>query len=311
MYILLAALNGCIIAVMVAVNGGLADAYGVFLAAVIIHAVGTAFALTALLLRRRGRSVRPYLFGAGHLPPWLYLGGVIGVATTVCNNFAFGKISMTSLVALGLFGQTLMSLLIDALGLFGMPKRRFQPAQLIGIGFAFCGIAVMLRDVDAGAAASASAAAAGAVALSFLAGVAVVLSRTVNAGLAARIGALQGSFVNHLVGLPVTAAIWLMQGGLPALAGVTVSPRLWIYGGGILGVTVVLLFNTVVPKMQAFQLTLLSFAGQIAAGFVIDLLCGTVGDRASLLGGVIVSAGILLHLLWGHLAEKRAKKAAR
>ncbi len=311
MYYLLAALNGCIIAVMVALNGGLSDHYGVFLAAVIIHVVGTLFALAVLLLRRRGGSVGQYLFGTGRLPLWMYLGGVIGVVTTVCNNFAFGRISMTSLVALGLFGQTLTSLLIDTLGLFGMPKRRFRPTQIIGIVFALWGIAVMLRDVGAPAAgAAAPAFVAGAVALSFLAGVSIVLSRTVNAGLASHIGALQGSFVNHLVGLPVTVAIWLLQGGIPALAGMTASPRLWIYGGGMLGVTVVLLFNTIVPKMQAFHLTLLSFAGQIAAGFFIDLLCGTASDSASLLGGGIVSAGILINLLTEHLLEKRAKKTA-
>ena len=73
---------------------------------------------------------------------------------------------------------------------------------------------------------------------------------------------------------------------------------------------VVLLFNTIVPKMQAFHLTLLSFAGQIAAGFFIDLLCGTASDSASLLGGGIVSAGILINLLTEHLLEKRAKKTA-
>ena len=313
MYYLLAALNGCIIAVMVALNGGLSDQYGVFLAAVIIHVVGTLFALAVLLPRRRGQSVGQYLFGTGHLPLWMYLGGVIGVVTTVCNNFAFGRISMTSLVALGLFGQTLTSLLIDTLGLFGMPKRRFQPTQIIGIVFALWGIAVMLRGVGAAAPAAGPAApavVAGAVVLSFLAGVSIVLSRTVNAGLAFHIGALQGSFVNHLVGLPVTVVLWLLQGGIPVLAGMTASPRLWIYGGGMLGVTVVLLFNTIVPKMQAFHLTLLSFAGQIAAGFLIDLLCGTASDSASLLGGGIVSTGILINLLTEHLLEKRAKKTA-
>ncbi len=40
--------------------------------------------------------------------------------TTAFSNYAYGKISITGIIALGLLGQAMASLVIDWLGLFGM-----------------------------------------------------------------------------------------------------------------------------------------------------------------------------------------------
>ena len=98
MYNMLSLLTGVVIAVMVAVNGGLSQHYGIFIAAVIIHIVGVLFAFFLCVVLKRKISFKK-------LPLWLYTGGAIGVLTTVFNNFAFGRISMTSIVALGLLGR--------------------------------------------------------------------------------------------------------------------------------------------------------------------------------------------------------------
>jgi hypothetical protein len=52
---------------------------------------------------------------------FLYLGGAIGVLTTVFNNVAFARISVSSILALGLFGQSMAGLIIDQYGLLDMP----------------------------------------------------------------------------------------------------------------------------------------------------------------------------------------------
>ncbi len=276
MYYLLALAAGVIISVMVSLNGGLTAAYGAYIAAAVIHAVGVVFAFVLCLIRRQ-KVFRRY-----HAPLWAYLGGVIGVFTVYFNNYAYGRISVTSIVALGLLGQSVLSNAIDAFGLFGMEKRPVGKSAWLGAGVSLAGIAVMMDNSVDGAVA--------AVLVSVLAGVTVVLSRTVNARLAERTGALLGSFWNHLVGLPICVALVLILPAARVAAPVEAPP--WVYLGGTLGVLAVLVFNIIVPKISAFRITLLSFVGQIFTGIVIDLICGYDISGRLFWGGLICAAGL-------------------
>lgn len=293
MYNLFALITGVVIAVMVAINGKLTAQYDVFISAVIIHVVGTIFAyLLCKITKKRIVLKKEY-------PLWLYLGGAIGVLTTFFNNGAFGKISMTSIVALGLFGQTVTSLVIDSMGLLGMEKRPLKKSSIAGIAFSSIGIFVMLDD-SVGTAFVA-------VIISFLAGVTVVLSRTVNAKLSEYIGELQSSFINHIVGLPITIVIMLLFDSSKLFGGgLSVAPELWIYFGGTLGVCLVALYNLIVPKLPAFQVTLLSFAGQVFASILIDVITKNGYTKATFLGGILVSVGVVLNLVFDHILERKA-----
>ena len=170
-------------------------------------------------------------------------------------------------MALGLLGQTLMSLVIDWLGLFGMKRCPFCRYSLVGLAFSLTGIFIML-DATVGQAACA-------VLLSLGAGVTVVLSRTVNARLSGKVGALPGSLVNHMAGLPVTVVFCVLAGEtmLPVSGSMVSHP--WIYTGGMMGVIVVLLCNLTVPRLPAFRLTMLTFVGQIFTGVILDVAAGT------------------------------------
>lgn len=286
MYYLLSVLVGSIIAVMVAINGRLSAQCGVLAATVIIHLVGTVFAFVLLKLRKAKIGLNRAI------PWWLLSGGAIGVITTVCNNAAFGKISMTSLIALALLGQMLASLTLDCFGWMGMLRRRFAVSQLAGLLLAMVGVGVMLADMEGAEIV--------AVLLALCVGVSIVLSRTVNADLSGHIGALQGSFVNHAVGLPITAAMLLLFGrGEPLFAGMQSTQEVIVYLGGTLGVVVVLLYNLTVPKISALYLTLLSFAGQVLTGVLLDVLAGQAYCAETFGGGLLVSAGVLINLLLG------------
>lgn len=194
MSMLLALLTGAVISIMVSINGGLTACVGEYTAAVVIHVVGTAFALILCLIRREK------IFARRHAPAWTYLGGVIGVLTTFFNNFAFGRISVTSLTALDLLEQTMTAALMDGLGLLGMPRRGVAKSTWIGMGISLIGVAVML---DASIADTALA-----VIVSIADGVTNVFSRTVNARLSQKASALTGSFFNHLTGLPCCCGCW-------------------------------------------------------------------------------------------------------
>ena len=221
--------------------------------------------------------------------------------TTVCQNFAFGHISVTSIVALGLLGQTCASLLVDRFGLLGMQRQPVRAGSWPGAMLALIGMAVMLDGTVAAAFAAACAA--------FGSGVSVVLSRTVNARLAEKTGALRGSLVNHLVGLPITVFLAVVTtGGVPPAATAGAETRPWSYLGGVLGVAVVLLCNLTVPKISAFRMTILGFVGQVFTGVLVDVLLGGESLGASFIGGLIIAAGVAVNLISDKLRAERERK---
>lgn len=285
----LSILTGALIAAMVAVNGGLTAHYGVYVATVIIHIVGL-ICITAACLLRRER-----LFCRRHLPWYLYVGGIIGVGTTVFNNLAFGQISLSAIVALGLLAQAVTSLLVDQFGLLGMPRRAFRPAKLSGLLFMLLGVGYMLLDTGF---------AWMPVIVSLLAGVSVVASRTVNARLAEGSSALCGTWINYVVGLLGALVALPLLGRaelstpLPAL-----SPQVWIYTGGLLGVLVVVLSNVTVARISAFYMTLLLFIGQVFTGIAVDIVMTQAFSHVNLVGGLLVAFGMALNL-W--LDQRRA-----
>ncbi len=291
MYQILSFLIGVIIAMMISINGTLSNCYDVFRSAVIIHIVGVIFATVLYCFKKDKKP----LFRQG--PFWIYLGGALGFLTTVFNNFAFEYISMTSIVALGLFGQMVTSAFIDSLGLLGMEKYPFRKSSLLGFLFALAGVASML---DFSITASLLA-----VLLSIGGGITVVLSRTVNARLSEKTGALGGSLVNHLVGLPITILFALLF--VPKTQMFTGdSTPFWAYLGGILGVTTVLLFYIVVPKISALNLSILSFIGQLFTGIFLDVLVGNDFSNASFTGGIIISIGLILNFILDAFHSKNA-----
>lgn len=295
MYQLLCLLTGVLIAVMVTINGQLTLVYGVFAAAVIIHIVGTLASFLACKISKTPIRAKE------KLPLWMYMGGAIGVCNTLSNAFAYGKISMTSIVALGLLGQTLTALVIDNFGLMGMPKHPVRKGSLAGLLLSFVGIFVMM-DSSVGSAAAA-------VVISFGGGITTVLSRTVNARLSQHVGALAGSFINHVVGLPVTVVICMaiVPGALSAVLPNFV-PVPYIYVGGIMGVCSVILYNVTVPRVAAFQLTMLGFVGQVFMSIAIDLLLQNDYAQVTFIGGLLVAAGVALNMVLDHVLEHKTAK---
>jgi transporter family-2 protein len=271
---------------MVVFNGWLSGHCGVYLSTVIIHVVGLAL-ITLLMIFKHGN---PFL----KMQKWyLYIGGAIGVLTIVFNNLAFGSISVSAILALGLFGQSITSLIIDQYGLMGMPRYPFSKRKIIGLVILACGIISMLDKFKIMA-----------LILSLLSGVTVVLSRTVSAKLASYTNVITSTFYNYLVGLAVSLAAFFLLGGnenasiyLPKLS------NAYIYFGGVLGVYVVLLSNIVVEKISSYYLTLLLFMGQVFSGVLIDSLISGGFSTQNLVGGLFAATGLYTNLLLDRKAK--------
>lgn len=292
MYYFLSLIIGVIISAMISVNGDLSLVYGEYYAAVIIHVVGVSLAFLICVVKKE--KIPKNL----NLPVWAYLGGAIGVLSTFFNNFSFGRISMTNIVALGLLGQSVTSVVIDTRGWFGMTKHPIKRTALVGFLLAFCGIGIMLDSTITNAMI--------AVIISFGAGVTVVLSRTFNSKLSQKTSAITASFINHLVGLPICATLAIINQSPSVTHSGAIHP--WVYCGGMLGVFTVCLFNITVPKIPAFHLTMLSFIGQFLTGIVLDWFSGKAFSGASFWGGMVIATGLFSSMIVENLAERKREK---
>lgn len=295
MYYLFSVITGVLIAIMIVANGKLAGSAGVYLSTVIVHIVGLAFVSIIYLLDKK--SQRP----KKKLPFYLYTGGLIGVATVVFNTFAYSKISVSALLALGLLGQSITSIFFDQFGWFDMPKVAFKKRKIVGLAFVLIGIFIMISLREAKEIT--------AIILSLLTGLTVVLSRTINAKLAQETSVVKGAMYTNLVGLITAIFILLIsvKGGNLSLS-FTLPSNLWVYTGGIIGVFTIVILNVTVAKISSFYLTLLLFVGQVFSGIVIDMISAGSFSFHSLVGGLFVTAGLCLNVWFDKLSQQKHSK---
>ncbi len=280
----LSLLTGILISVMVAINGVLTERYGVYSATVIIHAAGLILISAWALIKRE----RPF----AKFQAWqLYLGGAIGVFTTVFNNIAYGRISVSAILALGLFGQSVTGIFIDQYGWMGMPKHPFNKRKLIGFALILIGIAAMIDRFEFVA-----------VLVSLATGVTIIVSRTINAKLADVTSVPVSTLYNYAIGLICSILLYFLLGSGESV-NTAVAPNWYIYFGGALGMCVVWLSNVTVMKVSAFYLSLLLFIGQVFSGIAVDAFIAQSFSPQNLIGGVLVAAGLCVNLV----LERKAK----
>lgn len=277
MYYLLSLLAGMLISVMVVFNGGLNGRVGQTAALVIIHLAGLVFILLLMLIK--GEKLR-----LKRLPFYLYLGGMLGIMTTVFNNTAFGHISVSAMMALGLLGESVSSLLADHFGLLGLPKRPFRRQKLWGGLLALAGVVFMWDDFQLIP-----------VLVCLLAGVTVLVSRLINARQAAHSGLLGSTLINYAVGLTGSLLLLLFTGGGQSVS-FAMSGPFYIYLGGVMGGVIVLISSFCVGKIPSFYMTLALFLGQVLAGVLLDMVLAQAFPVNNLIGGLFVLGGLTVNL---------------
>ena len=268
---------GMMISTMVVFNGKLSDRVGAFSAVSLIHLVGLVCTSLILLYKRE----MPRTNGA---PPFLFTAGTIGVGITICNNLAFGRISVSAMMALGLLGESITSLLADHFGVMGLARRPFKQHKLWGMLLNLCGILVMLTDFQLVP-----------VLVSLLAGAGIVGNRLVNSQLARHTTTRVGVFYNYLGGFIASLFVLLLTGTRVDLAHAATGP-VYIYLGGLFGVIIVLISNHVVRKIPSLYMTMTLFVGQVLAGVLLDMLLTQSLPLRNMLGGLFVLCGLLLNL---------------
>ncbi|MET0329316.1 MAG: DMT family transporter [Luteimonas sp.] len=109
--------------------------HGALFASFLSFAVGT-LALALLLLVTR--TPLPSLRTLGTLPPWLWLGGLIGALFVFCGTLLVPRLGAAGMICLVVAGQLTGSLLLDHFGVLSQPRPvdalRLAGAVLVAIG---------------------------------------------------------------------------------------------------------------------------------------------------------------------------------
>jgi len=285
MYIVLAAIYGCLLSLMNTFNPQLSLYYGDWASSVMIHAIGLAALLPlAFTWGKPTGSARWYQ----------YLGGLIGILTVVFINIGVNGLGVTSNLTLMLLGQVVSSSVVDHFGILGMKKVPINRGKVLAI--AVMTIACVVVVVFSGE--SLQNISWAAVIASFASGMTMVGSRLANAGLAQRRGAGFSTIMNYVTGLAGSLVIFALMGfpvATPDPGAVTGVWRILMYTGGILGAAGIFLSNVIAPRMPALQMTLLVFVGQVFSGMVLDALLGKF-SLGTLVGGLIIVAGMLINM---------------
>lgn len=127
---------GVIISVMMVFNGSLSSLYGNYTSSVIIHGVGLIGMCLIVFIKK-------LKFKLEGIPWYLYLGGVSGVFTVLFTNWAFNEIGASLVLSMGLFGQSLSSIIADHYGIGGTKVNKFSTKKLIGLSLMIAGIVIM------------------------------------------------------------------------------------------------------------------------------------------------------------------------
>jgi bacterial/archaeal transporter family-2 protein len=282
-FYVLAPLVGAVITLMSSVNSRLSQAAGNLAATLVIHAAGLAAVSVVLLVKRE--PARP-----GRLPLYYYLGGVIGVGTVFASIYAFTVLGAALAVALGLLGQTICSVVVDATGFLGRPRYPLSARRLPGIILAVAGVAVMSRVVRLDFIA---------MLVALAAGMLPAITFSLNSELGLRKGLVRSTRVNYLAGLGTTlviAAVARPPVAEAARAVAAAGPFLAL-GGGFMGVLVVTSMNFIFPRIPALSATLLLYSGQALAGVVVDIVREGAFDGRKLAGALVLLLGLCVNAL--------------
>jgi len=134
--ILLAVVAGALLPLQALINAHLGQkTSGALFASFASFLIGTAALALALLAMR---TPMPTLQQATGLPPWIWLGGVIGALFVVSATVLVPRLGAAALICLAMFGQVVGSLLLDHYGVLHAPKpadaMRIAGAALVAVG---------------------------------------------------------------------------------------------------------------------------------------------------------------------------------
>lgn len=138
-YIVLGTIIGISLPMQTAINSQLRICVkSPFIASSISFLVGTLFLLLTCLIMGINIMIPAQLFST--TPWWVWIGGVLGATWVTANIFLFQKLGSIQATIMPLFGQVIMSMIIDNFGWLNSIQLPFNLTRLLGIILVIAGI---------------------------------------------------------------------------------------------------------------------------------------------------------------------------
>ena len=116
--------------VQVAVMGRFGQRIGVIEALTFATCIQLALSVAILLVARLGTGG---FAGGFRAPPWMWLGGLMGLTVVFTITFAQPRIGATATIGILIAGQLVMGAVIDRYGLFGVDRIAISTPRAAGI----------------------------------------------------------------------------------------------------------------------------------------------------------------------------------
>ena len=278
-------ITGIVISVMVVFNTKLGEATTNSVSILVNQIVGIVFLTAVMLAFRKNAAVNPERRKA----PWyLWFGGLFGLLVISCNYFSVTGAGTTIAMAGAVFGQCLAGLVFDLTGWMGMEKRGADRRRIISIMMSALGIFVMIAFAGERIAPSYAA-------LAAAAGVITMVQMVYNSRLASYKGAFfaaRQNVISGLAGITLFAFAARPEATAEALSVLPSLPFLTIAGGGVLACFVVVMSNTIIPRIPGAVSSVLMSAGQVLAAALLDRIIYDRFYPSLVAGSVIMLLGL-------------------
>jgi transporter family-2 protein len=141
--VLLTAGVGGLVAIQAPINSQLGKKVGTYQGALVSFLVGTLL-LTVIVLVAGGGLGK---IGEARNVAWYYLlGGVLGAAYVSCVLVTVRTLGAGGVTAATIAGQLTMAVVVDQLGVLGIPKQPITAARLLGVAFLVAGVFLIVRE---------------------------------------------------------------------------------------------------------------------------------------------------------------------
>ena len=229
--------------------------------------------------------------GAGRLPRWQLLAGMMGAFFVIVQAFAVPHTGVAIFSVATIAGQSALSLLVDRLGIRAGVRHHVTARRVITAAVTVAAVAVSVADRLEGSFGWVSL-------LALAAGGIVAVQRALNAHITDHAGGPEATtWLNFATGVSFLLVANVAVGAQPLAPLPGMSHSIFIYAGGIIGVIYIAISSVLVQRLGVLLFTATSVGGQLVAALVIDLLYPTSGAHPAInvyLGVVLSFVGILV-----------------
>ena len=279
LFILLGVLCGVMIFTQTTINSQLREhAESPYASSLISFLFGTALLLLLTIIIEG--HLFPSLETLQSMEWWAYLGGALGIYVVLSAILVFPRIGGVQTVAIPIFGQMLMSLLIDYFGWFAMDKRPLSLINILGliilvIGIVFTVILPDYLEKKHLATAEKHMKKSGKLfwqILALLSGFCLAIQPAVNGHLGIGISSgIQAALISFLIGtiLLIAINVILKQMTSVKMAFQKKAPW-WFYMGGFFGALYVFFALVITPEIGTGAFVIFVLIGQMIVSLLID-----------------------------------------